>query len=213
MHKARAAFFALALGVSLGTTHAETFGPNGIFDSATVYAGQGVDLNLKEVPKAIFSGDWKEESSYFTGVSLSKTRNTLGGSFPGLNSGPLASFRHGYEVMYLQHHGRQTNAELAANYWLRTPDLELGPIGVNFAAGAGISRAFGTPSYEDGSADEPNRRYRTQLLANFEFEWSLAAVPNLSLVTRLHHRSGVYGLIAPRRVGSNFRVVGLRYKF
>jgi hypothetical protein len=32
-------------------------------------------------------------------------------------------------------------------------------------------------------------------------------------VTRIHHRSGVYGLIAPSGVGSNFVVAGLRYKF
>lgn len=36
---------------------------------------------------------------------------------------------------------------------------------------------------------------------------------NLSVITRVHHRSGVYGLIAPQRVGSNFMVFGIRYKF
>jgi hypothetical protein len=213
MQIARASFAALALGFVVGAAQAETFGPNGIFDSAAIYNAQGVDLNLKEVPKAIFSGDWKEEPSYFTGVGLGKTRSTLGDSFPSLQSGPFGGIKHGYELIYLQHRGRQTNAELAAAYWLRTPDLELGPLGVNFAAGAGLSHAFGTPSYEDGSADNPNKRYRTQLLATFEFEWKALAAPNFSLVTRLHHRSGVYGLVAPRRVGSNFAVVGLRYRF
>ena len=213
MQLVRASFAALALGVLVGSAKAETFGPTGIFDAATLYHGQGVDLNLKEVPKAIFSGDWKEEPSYFTGVSLGKTRSTLGESFPGLQPGPFGSIKHGYELIYLQHRGRQTNAELGATYWLRTPDLELGPLGVNFAAGAGVSHAFGTPSYEDGPADDPSKRYRTQLLATFEFEWKALAAPNLSLVTRLHHRSGVYGLVAPRRVGSNFAVIGLRYRF
>jgi hypothetical protein len=31
-----------------------------------------------------------------------------------------------------------------------------------------------------------------------------------SLFLRLHHRSGVYGLIAPQHVGSNFITFGLR---
>lgn len=213
MHKIRASLFALALGVSLGSAQAEVFGPTGIFDSATLYNGQGVDLNLLQVPEAIFTGDWKEEPSYFTGIGLGKTRNTLGNSFPGLQSGPFGNVKHGYEVIYLQHRGRQTNAELGAQYWLRTPDLELGPVGVNFAAGAGLSHAFGTPTYEDGPEDDPSKRYRTQLLATFEFEWKVLSFPNLSLTTRLHHRSGVYGLVAPRRVGSNFGVIGVRYTF
>ena len=32
----------------------------------------------------------------------------------------------------------------------------------------------------------------------------------LSVVTRIHHRSGAYGLFAPRGSGSNFLAVGLR---
>jgi hypothetical protein len=34
-----------------------------------------------------------------------------------------------------------------------------------------------------------------------------------SVPVRIHHRSGVYGLIAPRKVGSNFITIGLRRDF
>jgi 2-polyprenyl-3-methyl-5-hydroxy-6-metoxy-1,4-benzoquinol methylase len=34
-----------------------------------------------------------------------------------------------------------------------------------------------------------------------------------SVFLRLHHRSGVYGLIAPQHVGSNFITIGLRKYF
>jgi hypothetical protein len=184
-----------------------------MFDAITAYSGQGVDLNLREVPGAIFSGDWRKEPSHFAGLGIAKTRGTLGKSIAWFESTPLSPVKHGYEVLLLQHRGRQTNAEIAAAYLLRTPDLQVGFLGVNFAAGAGLSRALGTPSYEDGSASDPQRRYRTQILALFEVEWRLQSLDHWSLASRIHHRSGVYGLVAPRRVGSNFLTVGLRRQF
>jgi hypothetical protein len=137
----------------------------------------------------------------------------LGDSFEWLQDNPLGALRHGYEIIYLQYHGLQHNAELGATYFLRTPDLALGPVHVNFGAGGGLSHAFGTPTYEDGPAGNPNKRYRTQFSGFLELAWSLASQPQFSLVMRAQHRSGIYGLIAPRRVGSNFLSLGLRFNF
>lgn len=206
----------LALGLLTSSAQAQTQTappPDGWFDAAMLHWGRGVDLNLLEIPEAILRNDWKEERSYFLGLSLSKTVNTLGGSIGALQDTFLADVRHGYEVILLKHRGRQTNAELGAAYVLRTPDLAIAQLRVNFAAGAGLSHAFGEPTYEDGPRDDPERRYRTQLLALFEFEWGLSTLPDWSLVTRVHHRSGVFGVIAPRHVGSNFWAAGLRYRF
>lgn len=77
--------------------------------------------------------------------------------------------------------------------------------------GIGLSHAFGTPSYEDGPRDDPARRYHTQLLILVNMEWKLSTATNWSLLMRVHHRSGAYGLIAPPKVGSNFLAIGLRY--
>jgi hypothetical protein len=41
----------------------------------------------------------------------------------------------------------------------------------------------------------------------------MKGVDHLSITTRIHHRCGFYGVIAPRRVGSNFVAVGVRYQF
>ena len=141
-----------------------------------------------------------------------KTRGTLGQSFDSFRDTPFASVRHGYETVLVKHFGLQYNAEVGAAYMLKTPDLELGELGVNFGAGAGLSYAVGNPTYEDGSDNEPQRRYRTQFLALFDLDWHLIGSDNLSLITRVHHRSGVYGLIAPRHVGSNFLAIGIRRK-
>jgi hypothetical protein len=207
------AWLVLALGLNAAAVQAGTPSADGVFDSVSVYAGQGADHNLRELPGLILTGRLDWDKSYFTGLALGKDRGTLGQSFKSLQSTPFASFRHGYEVVLVQHRGLQSNAELGAAYMLRTPDLQMGPLGVNFAAGAGLSYALGTPSYEDGPKGDPERRYRLQLLALFELELRLRGLDNISVITRVHHRSGVYGLIAPQNVGSNFLAVGLRYKF
>ncbi len=185
----------------------------GIFDSVGVFAGQGVDHNKREMPKRILQGTLEWESSYFTAIGLGKVFGTLGESIGFLDGRFGGGIRHGYEVVGVQHRGMQSNAELGAAYKLITPDLNLGPLAVNFGFGVGLSYAFGTPTYEDGPRNDPERRYRRQLLALYDLEWRLRSVDNLALVTRLHHRSGVYGFIAPRHVGSNFLAVGMRYGF
>lgn len=185
----------------------------GVFDSVTGYTAQGVDLNLREVPGAIFGQGWNRESSYFTGLGAGKTVGTLGGSISWLRSTWFENVQHGYELVLVQHRGLQSNAEFGAAYMLRSPNLQVAQLRVNAAGGLGLSHAFGTPSYEDGPKDDPSRRYRTQMLILLEAEWSLASLPAWSFVTRIHHRSGAYGLIAPRQVGSNFIVAGLRYRF
>jgi hypothetical protein len=184
-----------------------------IFNSATAYYGRGVDLNLREFPKAIFQGDLRKEDAHFWGLGLAKTRGTLGNSLGVLRGSFVENVGHGYEVLLLQHGGRQDNAELGAAYFLRTPDAELGFLRLNAAAGVGMSHAFGTPTYEDADPNEPDKRYRTQFLLTLELEWSIEQAPAFSLVTRIHHRSGIYGLVAPSKVGSNFVVAGLRYRF
>ncbi len=184
-----------------------------IFDSLAIYAAQGVDHNLLELPGSILSGDIEWEKSYFSGFGLSKTFGTLGERIEFLQDKSLGKIRHGYELVVVKHHGLQDNLEAGAAYMLRTPDAHLGMLGVNFAAGVGLSYAFDEPTYEDGPEDNPEERYRLQLLALFELEWRLSGIEHLSFVTRTHHRSGVYGVIAPRHVGSNFLAAGVRWEF
>lgn len=201
----------LLLAAACGSANAQA--STGVFDSVSVYTAQGVDLNLREVPGALVGQGWNRESSYFTGVGLGKTVGTLGGSIGLLRSTLVENVQHGYELVLLQHRGKQTVQELGAAYMLRSPNLEVAQLRMNVSGGLGLSHTFGTPSYEDGPKDDPSRRYRTQLLILLEAEWSVASLPDWSLVTRIHHRSGAYGLIAPRQVGSNFIVAGVRYRF
>ena len=43
-----------------------------------------------------------------------------------------------------------------------------------------------------------------------EAEFKHASLPGVAVVPRIHHRSGVFGLIAPKTSGSNFIGVGVR---
>jgi len=203
----------ILMGLTASHVRAETNPADRIFDSVSVYAGQGANHNLTELPGRIVNGTLDWDKSYFTALGFSKERNTLGQSWESFQDTPFAALVQGYEVVLVQHRGMQHNAELGAAYTLRTSDLELGSLGVNFGAGAGLSYALGTPGYEDGTQDDPERRYRLQLLALFELQWRFRWLENLSVITRVHHRSGVYGVIAPRHVGSNFLALGVRYRF
>lgn len=207
------ALLILIQGLNAASVQADTLAADRFFDSVSVYAGQGVNHNLKELPGRIATGRLDWDKSYFTALGFGKVRGMLGQNFNSLQSTPFASFRHGYEMVLVQHRGLQCDTELGAAYTLRTPDLQMGPLGVNFMAGTGLSYALGTPSYEDGSKIDPERRYRLQFLGLFELEWHMHQFDNLSIITRTHHRSGVYGLIAPQHVGSNFLALGVRYKF
>jgi len=209
--------FAVVLVVAFGSSSAlvppAAAAQGGPFDSVSIYAGQGVDHNLRELPGSIATGDVSWERSYFWAAGLGKTSGTVGQSFDSLRDSSLGSLRHGYELLLVQHRGLQSNAEIAGAFTLRTPDLQMGIVGVNFMAGAGLSYALGTPTYEDGTTDDPERRYRLQLLALIELEWRVRGLDRFSLSTRVHHRSGVYGALAPPHVGSNFLAIGVRYYF
>lgn len=207
------ALVVLVLGLNSAFVQADTFSAEGVFDSVSLYAGQGANHNLRELPGRIITRNVEWDRTYFAAMGFGKVRGTLGQSIDSLQGTLFESVLHGYETVLVKHSGLQSNAEVGAAYMLRTSDLQLGKLGVNFGAGAGLSYALGYPSYEDGPDNDPARRYRLQLLALFDLEWRLAGFDKMSLNTRVHHRSGVYGLIAPRHVGSNFLAVGIRYKF
>ncbi len=184
---------------------AEASRTNQYFDAITLHIGQGLSQSLIEIPGEIVAQDLVWDQSYFVAIQLSKDFAR--------EAGAASAFTTGYEVNVLQHRGLQDNSEIAAAYTLRTPNLHLGLIKVNLGIGAGLSYAMGTPSYEDGPVADPDRRYNLQLFLPIELEWHFPDYQTLSFVTRIHHRSGVAGLIAPKHVGSNFLTAGLRYSF
>lgn len=180
--------------------------------SVAVIRAQGVDSDLLELlPKAL-DGSLRRESSHAAGAIVER-----GIDAPQFAKGcdrlGIGGCRLGWEATVLKHSGRQANWELAGG--LR--------IGVDLYAGSawrlalsttqGFSNAFGRPNYEDGPEGDPGRRYRFQYHMAFELETAHAAWPGWSGGLRIHHRSGMYGLVAPPRVGSNFVGLVVRRSF
>jgi hypothetical protein len=176
-------------------------------------SAQGVDHNLKEIPVEIITADVNWDNTHFTGVSLERNFGSFASRFDQLQDNPFGKISQGVELVAVKHRGLQENVELGLAYKLNTPAWHVAGLEGEAGLGLGLSHAFSEPSYEDGPLDNPDKRYRTQLLVLFDTRWRLSAYPRYSILFRVHHRSGAYGLIAPRNVGSNFLALGLGYDF
>lgn len=179
----------------------------------TLYFGQGADTDLPDLPGKAISGRLHFDKTWFTGAGFAYpdvpadwVRTALG--WVGLENSTSAK-----EIVIVKHTGKQWHVEWGGLYLLRTPFVTFGPVQMRVGAGIGLSYAWGRPSYEDGPFDDPGRRYKLQNFNAYELETGVTALPGWSFVGRVHHRSGAYGLVAPRNVGSNFLTVSLRYAF
>jgi hypothetical protein len=179
----------------------------------TPYFGRGADTNLPELPGSLLKGDLHLDDTWFAGAGFAWPQLPPAWFAGALRWIGLERETTAFEIVGVQHWGLQRNFELGALYLLRTPFGHLGSLRARVGAGFGFSYAFARPSYEDGPEDDPDRRYRFQNFDAFELETGLARWPGMSLVGRVHHRSGMYGLIAPSNVGSNFMTLGLRLAF
>ena len=83
---------------------------------------------------------------------------------------------------------------------------------LNLGFAEGLSYTTGNIDYEDGSTNSPDDKYHFQNYLQFDVNIDNNLYPDYSIFFRIHHRSGVYGIIAPPKVGSNFVGLGLSYK-
>ena len=202
----------LSLG-ELGASAQQGIDPVEPHKEATIYFGRGVDSNLREIPSQIMHDALPWERTYFTAVGLAWIHRPPPLLANGLSMIGWQRATAGVELVATKHRGMQDIWELGILALLRSPFAELGPLRARIGAGLGFSYAFGTPTYEDGSEEDPNRRWRFQNYNAFEVEMGHAAWRDTTLVARVHHRSGLYGLIAPKRVGSNFVALAVRHQF
>jgi hypothetical protein len=93
--------------------------------------------------------------------------------------------------------------------WLRFPWNDI--IKTSFAVGEGLSLATETPVSEEKYHGEKTNNLLNYLM--IEFDFALPHDPRWSLVTRIHHRSGVYGLFNGVHGASNALGMGIRYHF
>jgi hypothetical protein len=79
-----------------------------------------------------------------------------------------------------------------------------------FAAGNGLSYAVQTPEWESTLHGKASQLLNCMM---FELTFSLPDTPRWSLVWRVHHRSGVFGLFSGVEGASNAMGLGLKYRF
>lgn len=116
------------------------------------------------------------------------------------------------EVFYARHYGRERYHEVGITGYVRWHEFPWSDHMVtSFAVGTGPSYTTIRPQLETQNDGEPGAR----LLNQFNLELTLASprFPLTSMVVRLQHRSGVFGLFGGVTDASNFLTFGLRHEF
>jgi hypothetical protein len=170
----------------------------------TAYVSRWLNTDLTELPANAINGDLSLRNANFFAASVAAVvvRDfTLG----------FSGNRLEVEGQVVKHFGQQDHVEGVVSLVYRTPDIHVGGgLAVNFAFGEGMSYAFDTPAIEGHGKVKAHRLLN---YLSFETEITHASLPGWSLVPRLHHRSGIWGLIAPKYAGSNYVGLGVRYDF
>lgn len=115
------------------------------------------------------------------------------------------------EGQIVKHIGEQHHLEFNPVFllrWLSFPWNQ--KVNTTFAIGEGLSYATKTPEIEKDHNEKTSRLLNYLL---FEFTFSLKKSSKWHLITRVHHRSGMYGLFSGVTGASNAVGIGLRYCF
>jgi hypothetical protein len=181
--------------------------------SLGVVRTQWVETRLPLFPKNLVTGNLRPRQSFATTLVATKRLGTLdiaperwwGVSGIGVEAEGTLSVHDGY----------QDHVEATAGVMLRSPGLDwdgVGRFGLGWANG--FSYAFSAPKFERGASGVRGLdSERFQYYMAFEATFSPEGAPNMELFTRLHHRSGIYGVISPDNTGSNMLGGGVRFRF
>jgi hypothetical protein len=163
----------------------------------SLYGGQMTANSIDDFFDSV--GRMKYEDSYLFGVALAR-KIVQYGDFASLEvEGQIA--RH----FDIQEHW-ELNALVAARwekfYWDEYVDT-------SFAVGVGPSYATRRPVTEEQGREQTSHLLTYVMI---ELELALPSHPNTALITRIHHRSGAFGVVAEDG-SSNALVFGIKHRF
>jgi hypothetical protein len=204
MHRVAMAAFVLAM---LGLSAAAFAEPQALRSGLTAYAAQGVKTNLPDFLGRVVDGTLDFEDAHFEGIGYRHGTTTPAFLDRAARFVWLDGLSTGIEVIGVKHREAQDHFETALAYNISTQQGRLAGLRARFGWSVGVSHAFDTPTYDRASDGD---RRRTLMYMAYELELGLQRFEHVSLVARLHHRSGAYGLFAPDGTGSNFVAMGLR---
>lgn len=194
MRRRRIVVFALVVGIIVCGISTNVKADR--YWAITAYGARLTDGDLDD--SAIFTSDF--EDSYLLTVALSRRFYTFR---------DLLDFE--LEGQIVKHFKDQDHWEfngLLVSRWLPLPWDKY--IDTSLAMGAGISYATKTPEIEAKNHSDTNQ-FLAYLL--FEAAFALPDVPQWSVVARIHHRSGAFGLFNGVTGASNAWGAGIRYSF
>ncbi|MFC1467120.1 acyloxyacyl hydrolase [Verrucomicrobiota bacterium] len=187
-----------ALSLCANESRAEERSPNHERPYAlSIYGGRMTSNNVDDFVDSLEKIDF--ERSFLLTIALSRTLARYR---------DLASLE--VEGQVVRHFNRQNhwefNALIAARwekfYWDDKLDTSI-------AIGTGPSYAARRPQVEEQNNDQTDHLLAYMLI---ELEFVLPKHPNTSFITRIHHRSNAWGLVADNG-GSNALAFGLKYRF
>ena len=162
---------------------------------ATIYLGQWFSMSEPHAGTA-GSQDHGFQDTYFVSGLLGRVlMNDLRTGLP-LIGGLIDGGSLELEAQLGQHFGLQNQTEATLALMLRSRDFALGGGRLNLAVGEGLSYAFSRPDYEGIAHGEDPVRFLNYLA--FEAEYTHPALGGISVVPRIHHRSGVFGANTPK---------------
>lgn len=179
--------------------------------SMGVLGGEALNHNLKEVlPKAL-SGELQFEPAHLGGLVLRLSLEPPAEMAAWATQQDIG-LSTSLEVGLLKASGLVDNTELTLDWRPALTPWQWGPVALEFAWGVGLSYSLGRPWSDYTDPDQPGG-YRLLFHMAPEIALQHSALPDWSLSLRLHHRSGLYGLFGPRRVGSNHLMLMLMHRF
>ena len=179
----------------------------------TVYASKWSDIALNAFPLRLVTGDLRFRPTYFVAVGVNHVvipDFTIHIPATGIR---LRKTSLEVEGQLVKHFGIQDHIEATGALVVRSGEIPIGKRpSLNLAIANGLSYAFERPKYELGPSGKQgvDSRY-LQYHIGLEAELTPSPQARVHLVAKLHHRSGIYGVISPRTTGSNFIGAGLRF--
>jgi len=182
--------------------------------SVALYGGVWTNSSLPAFPYNLVTGKLTFEKSQIASLIVHRNFFDFDVDVPGTRW-RLNGFTLQGEWTLDKHTGLQDHVETTAAVTVRSGEIRLGSAAsMNLAWSNGLSYAFDEPKWEFGPSHKHGVDSRiVQYFMAFETAFTPTQAKNLSAFFRLHHRSGVYGVISPRHTGSNFIGAGLRYTF
>ncbi|MCE9598656.1 MAG: hypothetical protein K8S54_11865 [Spirochaetia bacterium] len=173
--------------------------------NVAVYQGLYSDTALGEI---LLSGKTHYRPSYITTLAVGRSIDW------GLLGVPLEA-----EGQIVRHTGVQKHLEFNGLFLLRSDAMDLG-LPVTFAVAEGLSVATRNPDlenqrksiYNGGTTSEYSRNFLNYLAFEIEARVPVDAYQPRAFL-RVHHRSGIYGLLCPPTCGSNYMAYGMRFTY